>query len=240
MQGTPLSNIAIVDDPPQNFPPMEPGIVQGMPVSQIDSSTYSNPYTTYSNEIPQFNLDQDVIERPNPTFDILNFKIDIDSLIVMGICLVSWIGIWRYTPLWQLLSRGRWYYKAVFGGFILYTLANVVTSGNKSGTVQYELNILLTVEQMISIMFGTVVVFLLFGDRLNLPSDAQQVVSLVSCIMLVVLGFASMWINVVTTGRAFRSVRKGKQAAYNIAYALFVVLGLVAIDLKLISMAGTQ
>jgi hypothetical protein len=46
---------------------------------------------------------------------------------------------------------------------------------------------------------------------------------------VVILTTASMWINVVTSGRAFRFIRKLKQGIYNIALTFLIIVGLIFI-----------
>ncbi len=171
--------------------------------------------------------DDSVVEKGNPTIEFLGYQLDVDSSVIMIASVAIWVFIWNSTGLLQNVGRD-WSYLAIFSFFIIYTAINMFTSGSKSGSVLYELNILLTVEQMIAIMFGTVIVFIIFNDKLMIHPVAKQIINKLGFAIVILLSFASMWINVITSGRAFRAIRKGKQGLYNIAYCLFIVIGLMA------------
>ena len=113
--------------------------------------------------------------------------------------------------------------------FIAYLLVNWYTSGTSSGGVVYELNILLTVEQMISILFGTVVLFTIFSDKLNVHTSCKSVIFRLNMSIMVILTAASLWINVITTGQMFRAIRKFKQGIYNVALTFFIIVGMIYI-----------
>jgi len=138
-----------------------------------------------------------------------------------------WVLIWHSTGLLKQM-RTNMSYAVVFSLFILYQLANIITSGNKSGGVVYELNILLTVEQMISILFGTIIVFVLFHEKLPIHDKAKPVIFRLALFIVGLLGFASLWLNVITSGRAFRAIRKAKQQFYNISYSLFILIAMIS------------
>lgn len=120
-------------------------------------------------------------------------------------------------------------FSIIFWLYILYTLANIQSSDHTSGGVVYELNILLTVEQMISILFGTLVLFMLFHHNVKIHDNCKPVVFKLAVSIVIILTSASLWVNVWTTGRAFRAVRKFKQGIYNIALALFMITGIIFI-----------
>lgn len=165
-------------------------------------------------------------EKRNPVFRVFGKQLDQDSVFVSIVILVIWLFIWRYTGLWKTL-RHDVTFAFVFVSFILYVFANTITAGTTSGGVVYELNILLTVEQMISILFGTVVLFTLFSKNLPLGDNCRKVVLRISISAIIILTFASMWISVWTSGRAFRAIRKFKQGVYNITLSLFVLIGMI-------------
>jgi hypothetical protein len=173
--------------------------------------------------------DEEIIEKGNPTIEFLGLELDVDSSVIMLTSVAIWVLIWYNSGLLRDLKR-NWMYLVIFGFFILYTVANMITSGSKSGSVLYELNILLTVEQMIAILFGTVIVFVIFNDKLSIHPNAKSMINKLAFILVILLSVSSLWINVITSGRAFRAIRKGKQALYNIAYCLFIVIGLKALE----------
>jgi hypothetical protein len=170
----------------------------------------------------------DIGEKQNPTIDFLGRKYDRDSAVVGLVLIVIWGLIWRTSGLWKTL-RYDLSFTFIFFLFALYVIANIVTAGTSSGGVVYELNILLTVEQMISILFGTVVLFALFGKNLPIHDNCRHIILKLSMSIVVILTAASLWVNVWTSGRAFRSIRKFKQGVYNIALTLFIIIGLIFI-----------
>ncbi len=174
--------------------------------------------------------DEEIVEKSNPTIEFLGWHLDVDSTVIMLSSIAIWVLIWYKSGLFDVLPKDNSLYMILFGFFILYSIINMVTSGSKSGSVLYELNILLTVEQMVAILFGTVIVFTLFNDKLQIHQDQKSVITRVSVSIMILLSFASLWLNVITSGRAFRAIRKGKQALYNISYCLFIVIGLLAFN----------
>jgi hypothetical protein len=170
----------------------------------------------------------DIGEKQNPTIQFLGYTYDRDSAIVGLILIIIWIIIWKTSGLWKTL-RYDISFIVIFFLLILYIIANIATAGTSSGGVVYELNILLTVEQMISILFGTVVLFALFGKNLPIHENCRHIILRLSMSIVVILTTASLWVNLWTSGRAFRSVRKFKQGIYNVALTLFIIIGLIFI-----------
>lgn len=170
--------------------------------------------------------ESEIGEKRNPTIDLFGRELDVDSTVVMVLILLIWIVIWFYSGLWKTLQYDP-SFSIIFFLFIAYVLANLATSGTTSGGVVYELNILLSVEQMVSILFGTIVLFALFNNRLDTDETCRSIVSKLSVSIVVILATASLWVNIYTSGRAFRAVRKFKQGIYNISLTLFIVIGLL-------------
>lgn len=164
----------------------------------------------------------DIAEEQNPTFEFFDLSLDVDTTIVILGGILVWALIWYQSGLMKRMSLDP-LYMFIFSVFVLYQLLNVVTSSAKSGSSAFELNVLMSVEQMISILFGTLVVFTLFSDRLNLHPETQNMLRILSVDAILMLTVASMWLNVSTSGRSFRAIRKAKQMLYNIALALFVL-----------------
>lgn len=170
--------------------------------------------------------ESEIGEKKNWTWTIGQREYDADTGIVMILIIGIWIAIWWGSGLYKTLSHSLLFI-AVFWLFILYTFTNFLTSGTTSGGVVHELNILLTVEQMISILFGTIVLFTLFFERLPLHPNCSGIVFNLSISNLIILTMASMWVNVITSGRMFRAIRKFKQGIYNIALTLFILVAII-------------
>ena len=169
-------------------------------------------------------IDSDPLpESENPTIDVFGHKIDQDTLIIMGVMLVFWILIFFRSGVTDILQNNTTLY-TIFIFFGLYLLANTFTSGHKSGGVVYELNILLTVEQMVSILYGTMVLFLLFNKNIPISDTHKAVVNNLGVIIIFLLTIASMWVNLYSSGRSFRFLRKFKQGVYNIALVCFSMI----------------
>jgi len=170
--------------------------------------------------------DDEIIEKSNPTVLFLNRKLDIDSIIIHTTVIALWIIIWWYSGLMGRI-RTQVLLGLVFIIFIAYNISSIFTAGHSSGGVVYELNILLTVEQMVSILFGTIVLFTLFKKNLSMTDTCQKVINTICYSMIIILTLASSWVSIWTSGRAFRAIRKAKQGLYNITLFLFVVVGLI-------------
>ena len=228
---TPIGNIRETGPPPP-MPSMSRH--QPQPVRQQPQPVRQQPQPHLMNlndpeePIPiEIELEEEEIsEKSNPTIDLFGLKLDLDSTIVISLGIFVWIYVWYSTGLYVKVQQ-NFAYLLIFSSFILYSLLNIVTSGSKSGGAVFELNILLTVEQMISILFGTIVVFTIFYERLPVHPETGRLIHRVSIAMLILLSLASMWLNVITSGRSFRAIRKAKQALYNIALALFITIGVL-------------
>jgi len=180
-----------------------------------------------SKEIIDLADDIDIGKSDNPTILVGGRKLDYDTMLVMLVTVVAWITIWQQSGLLSQILRNP-SLLFVFVAFIGYSIMNVYTSGTTSGGVMYELNILLTVEQMISILFGTMVLFAVFYQRIPfIPDRCKFTIHKLIIPIVMVLTISSMWLNLVTSGRSFRALRKLKQGFYNIALALFIVITVV-------------
>lgn len=178
--------------------------------------------------LPEIKEESEIGEKGNPTWNFFGLHLDIDSTIVVFLNILIWTVIWYISGLYKTLRHDP-IFTAIFIGYIVYMLANIYTSGSTSGSVVYELNILLTVEQEISILLGTMLMFAVFKDRLTLHPNCVKVVNTLILSCLIVLTSASLWLNVFSTGRSFRAVRKFKQGIYNIALSLFLIIMLIYI-----------
>lgn len=175
--------------------------------------------------------EEEIKEKHNPTipfFILFGEHVDMDTAVIAYIVILMWIAIWYFTGLIKSVGKDI-LFTIIFVIFILYMMLNVKTSGTSSGGVVYELNILLTVEQMVSILLGTMVLFTLFADKLNVHQNCRIVIQKSLLSILIILTFCSLWVNVFTSGRAFRAVRKFKQGVYNVSLMLFVLVCLTFI-----------
>jgi hypothetical protein len=171
---------------------------------------------------------ENIGEKQNPIVQIGKYKFDKDTIVIAFIIIFIWIFIWKISGLWKALKYD-YTFTAIFFIFILYNILSITIAGTSSGGVVYELNILLTVEQMISILFGTMVMFFIFGDKLPVEPNCKNVITRLSVSIIIILTMASLWVNVWTTGRSFKAVRKFKQSIYNVALTLFIMIGLIII-----------
>ena len=173
----------------------------------------------------------DIGEVKNPVIKVMGKEYDFDSVVVLGLVLVIWFMLWNSTGMIKLAQQDMTYL-FIFVIFPMYMIFTMTTSGLTSGGVIYELNILLSVEQMIAILFGTVVLFVLFMKNLPLADEWHTTMYTIGIAMIILLCISSLWVNVVTSGRAFRMVRKFKQGIYNICLTLFIVLTTLFIKLQ--------
>jgi hypothetical protein len=180
----------------------------------------AGPVSPLNDEPDTVEIDED----KNPVLTVWGKEYDMDTVTVTVIILILWFFIWNSTGLIKLAQQDN-FYLFILVIFPMYMILNTSTSGVHSGGVVYELNILLSVEQMIAILFGTVVLFVLFIKNLPISPEWMVTMYTIGIIMIVLLCTASLWVNVVTSGRAFRMVRKGKQQIYNMCLILFVTMG---------------
>ena len=160
-------------------------------------------------------------------------KLDLDTTIVLGLSLAIWVFIFQYSGMFRLLKVHP-IIMGVFVTFIVYSIANLLTSGHTSGGVVYELNILLTVEQMISILLGSFLLLCLFLYKLQAPEPLRPLLTRLSVIIVLLLACASAWVNIISSGRTFRALRKFKQSLYNIALALFAIICILLLESNVI------
>lgn len=174
--------------------------------------------------------EEEIGEKKNPTFILFDYEYDRDSTIVGVFIIFIWIIIWYSSGLWKTLKYD-WTFLVIFFSFIFYNFVQIYNAGITSGGVVYELNILLTVEQMVSILFGTMVVFALFShnlkEKMGIHDSCMKIISKLSISIVLILTLGSLWINVITTGEMFRTIRKFKQGVYNVALMLFIIIALI-------------
>jgi hypothetical protein len=187
----------------------------------VTTTVVTTPETTKMTEA------ESIGENQNPVIRVMDYDLDLDSVTVSLLIVFMWVTIWYASGLWKTL-RYDWVFTFVFLLFILYIVTGVITAGTTSGGIVYELNILLTVEQMIAILLGSAIVFALFATK-NLPSPpgCEPIVFRLLMSDVVILLMASLWVNVITTGRAFRFIRKLKQGIYNIALTFLIIVGII-------------
>ena len=178
-------------------------------------------------EVEEVDEEEDVSQdKLNPTISLFGVKYDRDSFVIGFLIIFIWAIVWITSGLRRTLFKD-YSMTAIFFIFIIYILVNIFTSGKKSGSTIYELNILLTVEQMISILFGTVILFALFEKNLPVHQNCRSVIFKLNVSIIIVLTLASMWVNIFSSGRSFRFLRKFKQGIYNVALMLFIIIGLI-------------
>lgn len=201
-----------------------------------------NEFTPVSNiingEIVENDEEDEINEKTNPTINLLGLELDADTVWVSLLLMIIWVSIWASTGLFKTFFpfsmvklTENWYFLMIFVLLSFYMIASIYTSGTSSGGIVYELNILLTVEQMVSILFGTMVVFLLFShyfrEKFGVHENCMKVVNKIAILIVIVLTASSLWVNLAPSGRTFRQIRKFKQGVYNIALSLFVVIGFI-------------
>lgn len=164
----------------------------------------------------------------NPVIVIRGKKYDSDTIKIAIVIITIWVIIWYNTGLLEIIKADK-IFLVIFAGFILWVIGNILTAGTTSGSVIFETNTLLTVEQMISILFGTMVIFALFHRKLKLESACKDFVGTIIAYIILLLGMASMWVNLINSGRIFKAIRRFKQSIYNIALSLFMTICLIAI-----------
>jgi hypothetical protein len=167
-------------------------------------------------------------EKTNPTFTLFGNEYDIDSALISIIIIIIFCLIWKITGLWKALKYDT-SFTFIFLFFILYNLIIIKTSGTTSGGIVYEINILLTVEQMISIILGTMILFILFQHNIqpSLHPICREIIEKISISIMILLTIGSLWVSTYTTGRTFRALRKLKQGIYNVSLTLFIIIGLI-------------
>jgi hypothetical protein len=197
------TNIEYLDDPlPTPVLPVSPTLVQGPPV------------------------DDEIGEKGNPTLLFQGYEIDQDTAIVVAVLVTIWVLVWRTTGVYKTL-RHDILFSVIFVAFTIYLMTALVTSGHSSGSISYELNILLSVEQMVALLFSLVVVFTLFSYKLEVHASCSPVIKRINLAMLVLLSMTSLWVAIGNNARAFRGIRKFKQGMYNIVLIMFMVCALI-------------
>lgn len=228
MNYTPIPNASMVPRGVQMRTPPPPDTTPIiMNETKAEDTTVVSSTVDETKEMIDLAEDIDIGKSDNPTISIGGVALDYDTMLVMLVTVVAWVTIWQQSGLLSQIIRNP-SLLFVFLSFIGYCIMNVYTSGSTSGGVMYELNILLTVEQMISILFGTMVLFAVFYQRIPfIPDRCKFTIHKLIIPIVLVLTISSMWLNLVTSGRSFRALRKLKQGFYNIALALFIVISIV-------------
>lgn len=175
--------------------------------------------------------ESEINEKRNPIVPFFGYELDLDSFIVHGLIISIWLTIWFGTGLRTMVGKNI-IFSIVFVLFLIYNILSVFTAGTSSGGVVYELNILLTVEQMVSILLGAVILFTLFYKNLPIVTACSPIVNKLCVSNVILLTMASLWVSVWTSGRAFRFIRKFKQGLYNIALMIMIIVGLLLLHGK--------
>lgn len=170
--------------------------------------------------------ESEINEKRNPIVRLFNYELDLDSMIVHFLIIAIWMTIWFGTGLRTMVGKDI-IFSVVFILFLIYNILSIFTAGKSSGGVVYELNILLTVEQMVSILLGAVILFTLFYKNLPMHPACAPIINKLCISNVVLLTLSSLWVSVWTSGRAFRSIRKFKQGIYNIALMIMIIVGLL-------------
>jgi hypothetical protein len=193
------------------------------PVSPVSPTQPDSTSTDGTVPLTRTRTESEIREEENPTIRVLGVKYDLDTIIVNFSIIAVWIAIWWFSGLYRTLQYDPAFF-LVFFLFASYMLINVASAGTTSGGVVYELNILLNVEQMISILFGSFMLFVLFNQSIPYHDSCRTLVFNLAMSVMMILATSSMWVNVVTSGRAFRFVRKLKQGIYNASLSIFVLI----------------
>lgn len=199
-----------------------------------DEPATTQPIPTTSTQPPppapetKMTESESIGENQNPVVRVFNYDLDLDSITVSLLILFTWLTIWYGSGLYKTLKYD-WIFSLVFFFFVVYLVVGVISAGTTSGGIVYELNILLTVEQMIAILLGSAILFTLFSKNLPAPEGCSSIVFRLLMSDVVILMIASLWVNVITTGRAFRFIRKLKQGIYNIALTFLIIVGIIYI-----------
>jgi hypothetical protein len=208
---------------PPPFSPYPPPLASSPP----PFSPYPPPQLASASAVSPVEVeeeDEGINEKTNPTWDFFGYKLDLDSTIVFIAIIVIWVWIWHITGLRRTLMKDT-LFTFIFISFIIYCIGNILTAGHRSGGVVYELNILLTVEQMVSILFGTFVLFTIFLYRIDMHDTCRALVKQLITYNIIILTCASLWVSIWTSGRAFRAIRKFKQGLYNVSLSFFILIG---------------
>jgi hypothetical protein len=168
---------------------------------------------------------RDIRESKTPTILIAGHQVDRDAVILGVSTLIVWGTIcWYIMNNIQLPPMFKWPVTIIMSLFAVYIVVAVLSMDPSSGGIVFELNNLTSVEQMISVILGSFVVFfgLIFFIP-SIPTETRHVLITLACVSLLLLGVISMWVNTIMSGRAFRNLRRFKQAMYNMVLCLFII-----------------
>jgi len=168
---------------------------------------------------------RDIREKKTPVITIGSWNVDRDAVFMGCGTMLLWGGICFYimrniklNPVFKVPVS------IIMALFAVYIIVAVLSMDPSAGGIVFELNNLTSVEQMISVILGSFVVF--FGLIFFIPNvsiNTRKVLITIACVSLLLLGIISMWVNTIMSGRAFRNLRRFKQAIYNMVLCLFVI-----------------
>ena len=154
-----------------------------------------------------------------PTIDIMGFKLDIESLIVVIIALIAWVFLWGAFDIFGAVSYGN----VFFVLYIAISIFNLINSATDVPDVESER--LQQSTQQSFIQGGIAVFILAFVFLYNMELDpvyrSQVYRILILCLMVSCL--AILIINVKNNSVNIRFIRKMQQMLYNQGLILFLL-----------------
>jgi hypothetical protein len=160
------------------------------------------------------------------TIRFLGKDIDLKSLYISILAIISSILIWYYTDILSDLIVDN-NLLILFSVLIINFIAQIFTSSISAGSITLEQSKLLAVNQINSLLIGTILVFIFI---MKIHTDTNTKIFSVATILIIMNLLNSMNLSVRKNGSSIRTLRKIKEVFLNISITLFA--SLVYISMK--------
>jgi len=167
---------------------------------------------------------------PNKTVNILGFHIDAVSLGVFSVAIVLWMAMWRFTALRGIQQKNpvvNWAYY----GVLIFFVVSILISDTRTFDYHEEEGRLDIIKQYAAIVGTMVLAMALFSDQLTRLLSAGRTrdyfIMMFSSLILTVLPL--LYVSFHKTAKSMRTVRKIKQACYDMGIGVLLALFLYAL-----------
>ena len=156
-------------------------------------------------------------KAPTLNIPLLEIEVDQSSLMAYIFGIVITYFIWKYLELFSLFERHK-FIGIVFITQIVLFIAQIFTSSTKVASYDTESNILLSINQIKSVMLGSIILYAVFSKETNrFEQRLLYTTIIINCIFLV-------YVSVPRDENYIRQIRKIKQVGLNIVIFLFIII----------------
>jgi hypothetical protein len=142
-------------------------------------------------------------------------RIDLKTLYVSLLAIIIASSLWYHTTLLKIGVKVN-FILILFVTLILNFVLQIFTSSTFAGSISLEQSRLISGEQMNSMLLGSLLVFIFI-----MKNREEKDLRYILMVILIISILNSLIVSVKKTGSSIRTIRKIKQAIFNITLILF-------------------